>query len=86
MFLKGHGGAKKKFVGEAFNVVRMWEKVKTVGELEKSWGAPEIHGESFRGGCYRGMFCKSIIMDHFVAFRKGSIWKTLKFSLQKRQL
>ena len=21
MFLKGHGGAKKKFVGEAFNVV-----------------------------------------------------------------
>ena len=33
----------------------MWEKVKTVGELEKSWGAQKLHGESFRGGCYRGV-------------------------------
>ena len=50
MFLKSHGGAKIKFVGEAFNVVgdveggkncgRAW---KIVGELKKSmrvisWG------------------------------------------------
>ena len=29
MFLKSHGGAKIKFVGKAFNVVGMCEKVKT---------------------------------------------------------
>ena len=49
MFLKGQGGAKKKFVGRHLMLWGMWEKVKTVGELQKSMG------ESFRGGCYRGV-------------------------------
>ena len=52
-------GAKIKFVGEAFNVVGMWEKVKTVGELEKSWGSSKTSwGSHFMGAVTEG--CKSL--------------------------
>ena len=34
----------------------MWEKVKTVGKLEKSWGAPKLHeGVISRGLLQRGV-------------------------------
>ena len=57
MFLKGHGGAKKKFVGEAFNVVGMWEKLKTVGGgLKNRGGAPEIHGGVISWGLLQRVF------------------------------
>ena len=37
----------------------MWEKVKTVGELEKSWGSSEIPQEShFVGAVTEG--CKAV--------------------------
>ena len=36
---KSHGGAKIKFVGRHLMLWGMWEKVKTVGELGKSWGS-----------------------------------------------
>ena len=49
MFLKSHGGAKIKFVGEAFNVVG------DVGEGKNCGGAWKIVGEPFHGGCYRGV-------------------------------
>ena len=59
MFLKSHGGAKIKFVGEAFNVVgdvgedkKCGGAWKIVGELKK------VVGEPIHGGCYRGVFLK----------------------------
>ena len=51
MFLKSHGGANIKFVGEAFNVAG------DVGEGKNCGGAQKIRGESFHGGSYRGV-CK----------------------------
>ena len=39
MFSKDHGGAKKKFVGEAFNAVGDVGEGKNCGELEKPWGS-----------------------------------------------
>ena len=50
MLLESHGGAKIKFVGEAFKVVG------DVGEGKNCGGAQKIHGESFLGGCYGGVF------------------------------
>ena len=56
MFLNSHGGAKIKFVGEAFNVVG------DVGEGKNCGGAWTIMGElkkfvgePFHGGCYRAV-------------------------------
>ena len=57
LFLESHGGAKIKFVGEAFNIVGdMGEGKNSGGSLKNRGGAQKRHGESFRGGCYRGVW------------------------------
>ena len=38
------GELRKNLWGRHLMLWGMWENVKTVGELEKLWGAPEIHG------------------------------------------
>ena len=54
--LKSHGGAKIKFVGEAFNIVGDVGEIKNCGGAWKIVGELKIFmGEPFHGGCYRGV-------------------------------
>ena len=62
MFLISHGGViqimgelRKNLWGRHFMLWGLWETVKSVGELEESWGAKKSMGESSHGGCYRGV-------------------------------
>ena len=57
------GELRQNLWGRHLMLWGMWEKVKTVGELGKSWGSSKIHGEPFHGGCYRGVFLMVLTAD-----------------------
>ena len=64
MFSKSHGGLiqivgelRKNLWGRHLMLWGIWEKVKTVGELKKSWGAQKIHGGAISWGLLQRGVC-----------------------------